>query len=211
MSSRALPLLALLLSAGIFFAYVKPTWQGPIAETKAAIAGNDAALKAAAEYHAKEKSLLREKAAIDPANIARLSSFLPDSVDNVGIILDLNALAASSSLALMSIDVTAKEDDSTGQRPVAVAGAAAPQAGPGVPGAGAGATGTGTLPSPSRSNPLGSVDLSLSVVGTYTAFQAFLASIERSARLLDIKDLTIKGSDTGVYSYEMELRLYWLR
>jgi len=55
------------------------------------------------------------------------------------------------------------------------------------------------------------VDLSLSAIGTYTALQNFLRGVEKSVRLLDIKDIVVKGSDTGVYTYQMKLRLYWLR
>lgn len=186
MNSRILPLLALLVSFGIFFAYVGPTWSGSVAETKAAIALDDQALVAASRYAKQQNDLAEKRNAIDPENLTRLTAFLPDSVDNVGLILDLNALAARSGFSLSNIDVTlntiSTADISTGQM----------------------------LPSPGTSY-VGSVDLSLSAVGTYTAFQAFLAGVERSARLLDVQSIAVKGSETGVYNYEIKLRLYWLR
>lgn len=207
MNSRALPPLALLLAAGIFFAYVKPTWSGPVAATKAAIAIDDAALEAADKYMAQQKTLIDAKANIDPENLARLSTFLPNSVDNVGIILDLNALAVRSQLSLTSINVASSNTNkSSGSTPIANPAGGTNTAGPATAGGQGGA-----LPVSSRPDPIGSVDLSLSVAGTYTAFQNFLASIEKSARLLDVRDLTVKGSDTGVYTYQMTLRLYWLR
>jgi hypothetical protein len=197
MSSRALPLLALLIAVGIFFTYIKPTWQGPIAVTKAAIASDNAALEAAKRYKAQENVLASARAQIDPENLARLSLFLPDSVDNVGLILDLSALAARSQLALQNINViTSNGTTATGATPTTRSG-----------GTGAPTVAGGTA----RANLVGSVDLSTSVVGTYSAFQTFLAAIEKSARLLDVRELTVKGSDTGVYTYQMTLRLYWLR
>ena len=51
----------------------------------------------------------------------------------------------------------------------------------------------------------------LSAVGTYPSLKSFLAGVERSARLLDVQSLSVKGSETGVYTYEIKLRLYWLR
>ena len=57
---------------------------------------------------------------------------------------------------------------------------------------------------------VGSVDLSLSAVGTYTSFKTFLGSMEKSERLIDVKDIVIRGSDTGVYTYQMRARIYWL-
>lgn len=186
MNSRVLPLLALLAAAGIFFAYVNPTWTGGIAATKAAIASDDQALLAADTYARQQNALADARNKIDPADLARLNAFLPDSVDNVGLILDLNALAARSGLALSNIDVLSNTANASG--------ANAPGA---LPAAGA--------------NPVGSVDLSLSAAGTYTALQSFLAGVERSQRLLDVRDLVVKGSDTGVYAFQMTVRLYWLR
>jgi Tfp pilus assembly protein PilO len=181
---RILPLFALMVATGIFFSYVHPTWSGRIAETKAAIISDEQALVAASAYTTRQNALATERNAIDPENLSRLAVFLPDSVDNVGLILDLNALAARSGLSLSNIDVTKNtvvSSDASGALPVA------------------------------RANPTSSIDLSLSAVGTYTALQAFLVGIEKSTRLLDVQDIVVKSSDTGVYSYQMKLRIYWLR
>ncbi len=192
MSTRVLPLIALFVAIGIFFLYVSPTWTGSISATKDAITQDDEALIAANQYAAQQNTLASARNAIDPADLARLSVFLPDSVDNVGLILDLNALAARSGFSLANIDVVSNSSS-----------------------AGAAGTSVGTSPQQglpaAGTSPVGSVDLSLSAVGTYAAFQAFLTGIERSARLLDMRDIVVKGSDTGVYNYQMALRLYWLR
>lgn len=183
MNGRALPLLAIFIAVGIFFAYINPTWTGSIADTKAAIASDDQALAAASQYAAQQNQLAAARDAIDPSDLARLNLFLPSSVDNVGLILDLNALAARSGLALSNIDVAMSSPDENTSDALPTSGA----------------------------SPVGSVDLSLSAVGTYPALQAFLAGVERSQRLLDVRDLMVKGSETGVYNYQMSLRLYWLR
>lgn len=187
MNSRVLPILALAIAIGIFFAYVNPVWTGPIRETKAAIEENKKTLNAAKEYNEKQNQLASARNAIDPANLERLEIFLPDSVDNVGLILDLNALAARSGLSLSNVDITG--DANTSGRAASTAGAS----------------------QIARSSPVGSVDLSLTAIGTYSALQAFLSGVEKSARLLDVQGITVKGSDTGVYTYQMVMRLYWLR
>lgn len=196
MNSRVLPFLSLMLSIGIFFAYVNPVWSGPIKNAKIAIANNEQALKAADDYKKKENQLASARSAIDKENLDRLSTFLPDSVDNVRLILDINALAARSGLSLANIDV-AKNDSGNVSTDVKTS----------MP---AGSTLTGTQ-STVLANPVGSVDLTLSAVGTYSALHSFLAGIEKSARLLDVRDIVVKGSDTGVYNYKMTIRLYWLR
>ncbi len=188
MNSRVLPLLAIIISVAIFFGYVNPTWTGRIARTKAAIASDDQALAAAKAYDAQENTLAAARNAIDPAALSRLSTFLPDSVDNVGIILDLNALAARSGLSLSSVDVS--KNSANAENPSGAAGTSSSSAG------------TGSV---------GSVDLLVSATGTYSAFQSFLQGTEKSLRLLDVQDLAVNGSETGTYTYTMTLRLYWLQ
>lgn len=183
MNSRILPLFALMVAVGIFFVYVNPTWSVGIAATNAAIAADNQALKAATDYTNQQNELAAKRSSIDPTDLKRLATFLPDSVDNVGLILDLNALAAQSGLSLSNIDVTSNTA-STNSSSVGASGAA---------------------------NPVGSADLQVSAVGTYTALKTFLGGVEKSQRLLDVQDLVVKGSDTGVYTYQMKVRLYWLR
>jgi len=185
MSDRIIPMFAFLAAIGIFFSYIHPTWTGAIAETRASIVANDEALEAASAYTAQQNALAAARNAIDPANLERLSIFLPDSVDNVGLILDLNALASRSGIVLSNIDVATETSSAN-----TTSRAAAPGA---------------------RVDPVGSVDLTLSAVGTYSALQTFLMGIERSARILEVRDLTVRGSDTGVYGYQMKIRLFWLR
>ena len=184
MNSRILPSIAIMVAVGIFFAYVNPIWNGSIASTKESIAFDDEALAAAKQYSAQQNQLAAARDAIDPANLSAVSTLLPDSVDNVGLILDLNALAARSGLSVADIDVVMGDSAIKSQR-------------------------SGALPA--TSDLVGSVDLSVSAVGTFTALQTFLRGVERSARLLDVRDLVVRGSNTGVYDYQMTLRLYWLR
>lgn len=200
MNSRALPLLALIAAALIFFGYVNPTWRGPVKAAKAAIASNDAALAAATAYVAEQNQLAAARSAIPAADLARLLAFLPDSVDNVRIILDLNALASRSGLTLSNINVA----ESSGQ------GGESGSSSTGAP-TGGSTAGSGQAASRSAANPVNSIDLTLSASGTYAALQTFLAGLERSGRLLDLRDLSVKGSNTGAYGYKMTVRLYWLR
>jgi Tfp pilus assembly protein PilO len=183
MNIRIFPIITLVIAVILFFVYINPTWTGSIASTRAAITSDNQTLAAVSAYTSEESQLTSARNAINQDSLAKLSAFLPDSVDNVGIILDLNALAARSGLSLSNIDV--------------------------MPNA-ASAPANGVLPTAGTSA-ISSVDISLSALGTYAAFQNFLTGIEKSERLLDARNITVKGSDTGVYSYQMTLRIYWLQ
>lgn len=192
MTGRLLPFIALVLAIGIFFGYINPTWTGPVAATKLAISNDTDALNAAQQYTQRENQLAAKRDSIDPANLTRLSTLIPDAVDDVGLILDINALAARSGMLLSNIDVASSATGASGSTASSD-------------------TSSGGVPGGAATNPIGSVDLSLSAVGTYAAMQTFLTGIEKSARLLDVQDILVTGSDTGVYTYQMTMRLYWLR
>ena len=184
--SRIFPILALLLAIGIFFGYVNPTYKGSIATQKQEIKNYDSALAAADRFKKKEAQLATERAQIPADQLTRLESFLPDGVDNVQLILDLDALAARSGMRLANFDTST---------PSAAAGSSS-------------APGTVLLES---ENPVDSIDLTMTGTGTYTSFRTFLAGIEGSLRPLDLVALDVRSTETGVYTYGLTIRLYWLR
>src|SRR5665213_2556137 len=99
-----------LIALGIFFWYVSPTYYGKVAADQAQITSYDNALTAAASYQAKVSQLAQARSAIPPDELARLEKYLPNGVDNVQLILDLDALAARSGLQLANFTTT----DATG-------------------------------------------------------------------------------------------------
>lgn len=183
MTSRIIPVLLVLIAVGLFFGYVHPTYGENVAALRAEIRGYDAALRAANAFAEKEAYIARERASIPESDLARLSAFLPDGVDNVQLILDLNALATRSGLTLSDFDVVENRASDSGSAMFAL----------------------------ESDSPVDSIDLSLTAVGTYASFKAFLAGTERSLRLLDLVELTIDDSETGVYAYGMTFRIYWLK
>jgi ABC-type multidrug transport system fused ATPase/permease subunit len=59
-------------------------------------------------------------------------------------------------------------------------------------------------------SPIDSLDITVAATGTYSAFHSFLSGVESSLRQLDVVKVEVKDSPTGVYTYEMTVRLYWL-
>lgn len=185
MMSRLLPVIALIIAAVIFFAYIQPRFAGPIEELQAQIAGYDAALAAAEEFTEREAELINERNAIAPEELERLSKFLPDGVDNVQLILDLDALAARSGMTLSGFDVAS------------------------MPGAEGESSNTGPLIE--ENGPVESIDVTVEAAGSYGALQTFLAGVENSLRLVDVVEVGIETSATGIYKYELTFRVYWMR
>ncbi|MEA2701646.1 MAG: hypothetical protein QOE22_355 [Candidatus Parcubacteria bacterium] len=191
MMSRIFPIVALVIAVGLFFGYINPTRAGSIAEKKAQIDSYESALQAAEHFKEREGQLIVAQSNIPSDGLARLASFLPDGVDNVQIILDLNTLAARSGVTLSDFD--------TGQGNVGTT----PQQNAGTPG-----DPTASLTS---DGPIDSLEITVSATGTYAAFRTLLDGIESSLRLLDVVSVSVQDSPTGVYKYDMTIRLYWLR
>ena len=167
----------------MFFAYTNPTYTGPVASLRGEIHSYDNALVAARAYREKEEALISERNAISAEGLARIEAFLPDGVDNVQLILDLNALAGRTGLTLSDFDIV-ETAQSQAQDPQRL-----------------------SIESAGLTD---SVELTVTAVGTYDAFKRFLDGVEWSLRPLDLVELSITDSQTGVYSYNMKFRIYWL-
>lgn len=196
MITRFLPLLPLLAGIGIFVAYVHPMYTGPISLLHEEIHGYERALAAAHDFNARQTELTASREAIAPDSLSRIEAFLPNGVDNVQLFLDLDALAGRTGLSLSDFDVL--------NAPIRTE--AQPDEGAPPPAEGA--------PALMQAGPYDSLDISVTATGSYASFRAFLTSIERSLRLLDVTAVSInvaEGAPAGAYTYDIDLRLYWLR
>ena len=187
MMNRFFPIFLILVAIGIVFGYVYPTYTGAITAAQQQISSYDAALSAASAFSQKENDLLAKRNAISATDLTRLQTYLPDGVDNIQLIVDLDALAAKYGVVLSGFSIQHNTAGSSN-------GAA-----------------SSTVPTALQStNVTDSLDLSVSATGTYDAFQSFLTAAEQSVRPLDITQLSLKYSSTGVYTYTITFRIYWL-
>lgn len=186
--SRFLPIVFLGIALGLFFGYIHPTVTGSIAATQKEISQYDKALAAATRFDQKQTQLATDMQALPQDGIARLERFLPNTVNNVQLILDLDGLASRSGLKITAFS-DAQTEAAAKSSSVDVAGALVPTV----------------------DQPYESLDLSISATGSYAQLRAFLDGVEASLQPLDLVELKITDSATGVYTYSMTFRLYWLR
>lgn len=180
---RLFPLLILIAALGLFFGYAQPAFTNNIATLRAKIASYDNALAAAETFRVNQAELLRQQQEVPEEARARIARFLPDGVDNVQLIVDLNALANRSGIRLSDFDVEQPDDEETNNSDGNIA----------------------------AQGPVDSLDITVSGIGTYAAFRTFLEGVEYALRPMDLIDLSIVDSETGVYTYDMTFRIYWLR
>lgn len=205
-------IVGVVLAGGVFFWYTKPTYDDS-QTLRAEIAQNDAALDKAAELQKLRQTLLSRFNTFNTTDLDRLQKLLPDHVDNVRLILDLDKLAERHGIALQNVDVSSAQNQTVKNQ-----------------------TALGAIGASSQK--FDSLTLTFSTTATYADFVKFLSNLESSLRIVDLVSLTVApaagnaavvSSATNAfptsntanavatrpsepfYTYNMTLRTYWLK
>lgn len=189
------------LAGGIFFFYTQPAYD-VVRANQAQIDQYNQALDKAAQLQQLKQSLLARYNAFDSGSLDHLQKLLPDHVDNIGLILELDNLAGRYGLALQNVDVSTPST----QTPSAKS---------------AGGATVGSLGSANQT--YSSLTLTFSTQGSYDSFVQFMNDLQSSLRIVDIVSLTVNpvgttnsaarpgGPAQPVYTYQITLRTYWLK
>jgi Tfp pilus assembly protein PilO len=99
-----LPLILCVLAVGLFIFYTNPTYQASqvLAQQNASY---DAALSKAAQLHAVRDQLLAKYNSFSPQDLSKLQSVLPDNVDNIRLIIDIDNIASQHGLSLSNVQL----------------------------------------------------------------------------------------------------------
>ena len=163
--------------------YTQPTYDKVQAQN-ATIGQYDQALQKATELQTIKQTLLSKYNSFDPNNIDRLQKLLPDHVDNVRLILDMDNLAQKHGMAMQNVAVSANPSQSA-------------------------QTAVGTISAAKQK--YDSLTITFTVVGSYDTFRQFLADLQSSLRIVDLVSLELTPAASGRYSYSLALRTYWLK
>lgn len=177
-----LPVILVLAAIGLFALYTSPTYQG-LKGTQAQVAAYDDALNKSKELKGLRDKLASARNAFSPEDEQKLVRLLPDQVDNIRLIIDINNIASRRGLALSNVALGEVSNTSSEASELAI--------GP-------------------SGDPLGSVSLGFSVVASYEEFLTFLQDIEHSLRILDIEELSFGSAEGAKYTFDIQLRTYWL-
>lgn len=188
MTKFIIALVGLVAAGALFFLYTKPAYDGT------QIVQNDinqynAALDKAAELQKLKQTLLSKYNAFNPTDIDRLQKLLPDHIDNVRLILDLDNLAGKYGLALQNVDVS---NEVTGGNKTPL-----------------GAIGASNQKYEMRT-------LKFATHSTYPVFLQFLTDLEQSLRIVDLASLSLSADTAPVggqpsYAFDISLKTYWLK
>lgn len=176
-----MPLILLIAAIGLFAVYTNPSYQQSKA-TAAEVAQYNDALTKSQELKAVRDQLISKRNTFSADDVAKLQKILPDNVDNIRLIIDINNIAARHGLSLKDVQLGTVSDSRDTPNPLA---------------------------SGSSGDAVGSVTIGFSMNATYDDMLAFLQDLEHSLRIIDVQSLsfTVGG---GKSDYAFSIRTYWL-
>ena len=176
-------IILVIAALSVFGLFINPRYAG-IRELQVEADSFDSALERSKELIGIRDALLSRYNAFPSDSIARLNTLLPNSIDTVRLIIDINTLASKYDMSLASINIGVPDE----------------------------ANGNSNTLGPSGDD-FGVLSLSFSVTTSYERFRAFLADIEQSLRLIDVTsvDFVEPAQGTGLTTYSVTVTTYWLK
>lgn len=181
--------LVLAASIASFITFIIPQYQ-EVKKTQSDIASYSKRLSTAQELQTSRDTLIAKYNGISKVDLDNIKVLLPDSVDNIRLIIQLDTLATKhgmSSLRSISYDTTQKVD-------------------------------TSLRPDQTTTRPYGEFFISFDTSGRYQSFLSFIDELEKNLRLIDIVSVDFTVSDTpgerpefATMKYRITLKTYWLK
>ncbi len=149
------------------------------------VSSYDDALTKSQELKGVRDKLLSRRNTFAANDVQKLKEVLPDNVDNIRFLIDINNIAARHGLSLTNVQLGTLTNSQNAQAAVAVA---------------------------STGGPVGSVDIGFSLAANYDDMLSFLQDVEHSLRLTDVQKLSFTAPTTagGTTNYIFSVRTYWL-
>ncbi len=113
MTKLTTPVLLIILSIGLFFMYVDPTYNN-VQEIIQEQERFDEALDKSKELQMIRDELLAKYNTFSTSDLNRLSKLLPDNVDNVRLVLDIDHIATAYGMRIKDVSIDTTEDRPAG-------------------------------------------------------------------------------------------------
>ena len=177
------------VAIAVFVFYINPlyaTIQQKQSDYQKLSEANDKAM----ELRVKRDKLTADRRKIDDIQLQNLDKFLPDGVENVRLIIDIQHIAnlvLSQDIKGAKVIGSANKTSTTPTNGSAIAN-------------------VGT-----DNKKYGTIALNFGVTTTYDQFIVFLQSLEENLRLVDVSEISFTAADNDNYDFNVTLQTYWLK
>lgn len=192
------PILFTLISIAVFIFGLNPFYKD-VSKFKEDIASYNTALDDSTNLQKIQENLISSYNQISKLEKERLDNFLPDSVNNIQFILELERIAGLHNMPIKNVkfETLRKQKDSVDQNII-------------------------VSQDPKDNLPYGIFPLEFTTEGTYDNFTLFIKDLEKNLRLVDIKSISfnvpdketikdVEGADPNIYRYTLKVETYWLK
>lgn len=195
------PISLLLISGILFFLVVDPIFTD-VKQLKKDVTTYNNALSNSTELQKVRDSLLEKYRNISQEDKDRLSNFLPNTVNNIKFILEIEQIANLHSMPLKNIKFEERPQNQTEEKIV---------------------SGNNVIISNNKEDslPYGIFPIEFITEGSYDSFIPFLKDLEKNLRVMDIQSISFavpqpiskseSGYDPNTYSYTLKVETYWLK
>ena len=149
--------------------------------------GYEEAIAKATELNTTLATLISKKNSFSLLETERLEALVPDEIDGVRALVDLEQLATRNGLLFDRVSINLEGEGQEG---------------------GAETEATDSEAITELENGLLALDVTFSVIGNYTQFKSFLQDIEKSLVLMDVSELAFQTSTGELTNYNVTVRLY---
>lgn len=180
--SKLTPFILIIFSIIAFFAFIDPEYK-KVKALRAEKARYDVVLAKARSLVKKRDDLQAKYREIPEKELVRINSMIPDNLDNVKLVLDIDRMAAAYGIKVKNIAVTDNKSSTVDPKKVVL----------------------------SDAKLYDSATITFSVSAPYEIFLKFLRDLEDGLRIIDITSLTVTPKDSRVYDYSVTFKTYWLK
>jgi|SRR3989344_2708567 len=179
-----MPLILIAVSIALFYVYIDPRYENikTLTEQKREYSN---ALNKAGELSNVSQELLSQYNSLSQADLLRLEKLIPDNLNTIKLITDIDNIAGKYSIAVSGISVRESSSDPSQQ-----------------------------IVTDGSEKPYQTAVISFSFSATYSNLVSFLRDLERSLQIIDVKSLAFKADATnasGIYDYEVSINTYWVK
>lgn len=203
MNKLIFPIILILAAIGIFVTFTQPHYE-TVKELMVRSQDYQKVFDDADGLLRKRDDLIVKLNKIRPSDKTRIAKLIPDSIDNVRLVIDINdGITARYGVGIKNIRFESVAEDKATQ---------------------AGQAGTASVvntsskilkkdsPNIIENKDYNSVTLNFTIVAQYSTFLKILRDLESSLRIVDVTSLSFRSTDNGdVYQYDVGIKTHWLK
>jgi len=190
-----LPGILIGIAVTAFFLFTNPFYQ-EVSIKRDLVSSYNKALDNAKAFEAERDKLTQKYNSLNPENLSKLQKLLPDNVDNIRLILEIEKIASPYGMVLKNVKYDAGEDVAVTEEGEEVA--------------------TTEEEAPKDYDVW---NLEFSSSGSYSNFISFIKDIENNLRIVDISSIQFSSNTnlgagsslSEVYTYDFKIKTYWLK